>query len=335
MVNNRSPLHLIAIEEHFITKEVQKIWNDIGLSRSDPSLIHNLGIIGERLLNLSKARISLMDDAGVDIQVLSLTTPALHDIKAEIAKDISRRCNDAVAEAIARYPNRFQGFATLPVSDPEQAALELEYCIKTLGFKGVMLSGRINNKNLDHSDFLPIFESANNLKVPIFLHPRTPPQDICKTYYSNLSPDLDTAIATYGLGWHYDTGLQFIRLLLSGIFDRFPELQMILGHWGEMILFYVERLCTMKSIAKLNKPINEYFRKNLYVTASGMFLPDYLERAAQIVGKRRILFSTDYPYQHKSKYEIQSFLNECSLSDEDLSNFTHANWIRLTECKNE
>ena len=330
MVNSSSFLPLIAIEEHFLTEEVLRAWYDKGLSVTDPSLAHSTGLISERLLDLAQGRLALMDEAGVDVQVLSLTTPALHELGAE-SVDIARRCNDAIAEAIVRHPGRFQGFATLPVSDPQAAALELERCVKTLGFKGTMLSGRVGNRNLDHPDFMPVFECASMLGAPVLLHPRTPPLAVREAYYSDLSPELDVALATFGLGWHYDAGLQFVRLMVSGIFDRLPALQIILGHWGELIHFYAERLAVMGRVGNLNKPVSDYLKSNLYVTASGMFLPHYLERAANIVGKGRLLFSTDFPYQYRPGHEAQKFLDTCGLTDEDLSGFAHANWERLTQ----
>ncbi|MGC0955332.1 amidohydrolase family protein [Pantoea agglomerans] len=330
MVNSNALLPLIAIEEHFLIEEVLQVWHDSGLSATDPSLAHNTGKTGERLLDLAQERLALMDEAGVDIQVLSLTTPALHELGAA-SVDIARRCNDAIAEAIVRHPGRFQGFATLPVSDPQAAAMELERCVNTLGFKGTMLSGRVGDRNLDHPYFMPIFESASMLGTPVLLHPRTPPAAVREAYYSDLSPELDVAIATYGLGWHYDAGLQFVRLMVSGIFDRLPELQIILGHWGELVLFYAERLAVMGRVGNLKKPVSDYLKSNLYVTASGMFLPHYLERAASIVGKERLLFSTDFPYQYRPGHEARQFLDNCGLSGEDLSGFAHANWERLTQ----
>lgn len=330
MVDPNNPFPVIGVEEHFLTDEVLQAWVNAGLFASDPSLAHNSGITGERLLDMAQGRLALMDEAGVDVQVLSLTTPALHELGAA-SVEISMRCNDAVAEAIARHPGRFQGLATLPVFDPQAAALELERCIKTLGFKGTMLSGRVGTRNLDHTDFAPIFECASIMEAPVFLHPRTPPLAVRKAYYDGLNPEVDIALATYGLGWHYDAGLQFVRLMLSGIFDRLPGLQVILGHWGEMVLFYAERLSAMGGVAGLNRQISDYLKNNLYITSSGMFSPDYLQRAASIVGKERLLFSTDFPYQYRHGHVARRFLNECGLNDEDLSGFVHANWERLTQ----
>lgn len=233
-----------------------------------------------------------MDETGLDMQVLSLTTPGLHDLGAE-SVDLTRRTNDLLAEVVARHPARFQAMSTLPVAMPQDAALELERCVRALGFKGTMLSGRVGELNLDDRALSPVFEAAEVLGAPILLHPRVPAQAVRDTYYSSFAPEVDAAFATYGLGWHYDAGIQFLRLVLAGLFDRLPDLQVILGYWGELVLFYAERLAAMDRVSGLLHPIATYLHRNLYVTASSMFLPHYLERAVALVGTDRLLFSTD------------------------------------------
>jgi len=322
-------MKLIGIEEHFLTPEVQDAWTALGLDASDPSVGHQGGAVGRRLLDLADERIALMDETGLDVQVLSLTTPALHELGPE-SIDMARRINDGIAEAIARHPGRFQAFATLPVSRPEEAAREFERCVDTLGFKGTMLCGRVGTRNLDHPDLLPIFAAAARLQVPVMLHPRTPTAAVREAYYSGFKPEVDAALSTFGLGWHFDAGIQFVRLLLGGTFDRFPDLQLILGHWGEMVLFYAERLSAMDKVAGLEQPIAAYLRRNLYVTCSGMFLPHYLQRAADIVGFDRLLFSTDFPYQYRPGRDAARFLDSCGLDWEAKAGFAHRNWERLT-----
>jgi predicted TIM-barrel fold metal-dependent hydrolase len=322
-------MKLIGIEEHFLTAEVREAWTAIGLDAVDPSVAFHAGAIESRLLDLAEDRIALMDETGLDVQVLSLTTPSLHDLGAD-GVDLARRTNDAVAAAVARHPTRFQALATLPVARPEEAALELERCVETLSFKGTMLCGRVVDRNLDDPMFSPIFRSAAALKVPILLHPRVPDLAVRHAYYSGFSPDVDAAFATYGLGWHYDAGIQFLRLVLAGTFDRLPGLQMILGHWGELVLFYAERLAAMDRVAGLARPIAAYLRDNLYVTASGMFLPHYMERAMAIVGRDRLLFSTDFPYQYRPGSDARRFLETCGLEAADRAGFAHGNWERLS-----
>ncbi|QHC37338.1 amidohydrolase family protein [Komagataeibacter xylinus] len=323
-------MKLIGIEEHYLTADVRKAWEAIGLAATDPSAAAHSGEVERRLFDLADMRLVLMDETGLDIQVLSLTTPALHDLGQE-SVELARRANDAVAEVITRRPDRFQALAVLPVGQPEEAALELERCVRTLGFKGTMLCGRVGNRNLDHSDLWPIFESASALGVPVLLHPRTPASAVRSAYYSDFTPEVDAAFAMYGLGWHYDAGIQFIRLVLAGTFDRLPDLQVILGHWGEVVLFYAERLAAMDRVSGLAHPISVYLRRNLYVTASGMFSPHYLAHAASIVGEDRLLFSTDYPYQYRPGGDARRFLAECGLDDADKAAFAHGNWQRLTQ----
>ncbi|GAN55699.1 amidohydrolase family protein [Tanticharoenia sakaeratensis] len=323
-------MKLIGIEEHFLTPEVKDAWSTIGLNAADPSVAFHGGPLEKRLADLAEGRLALMDETGLDVQVLSLTTPSLHDLGPE-SVELARRANDAVAEAIARHPDRFQALATLPVASPDEAALEVERCVRTLGFKGTMLCGRVGHRNLDHADLLPIFQSAAALKAPILLHPRAPEKAVRDAYYSGFSPQVDAAFSCFGLGWHYDAGIQFLRLVLAGHFDRFPDLQIILGHWGELVLFYAERIANMDRVSGLDHSMATYFRRNLSVTASGIYLPHYLEQAARIVGHDRLLFSTDYPYQYRPGRDARRFLENCGLDKAATQGFAHGNWERLTE----
>lgn len=323
-------MKLIGIEEHFLTAEIRDAWHSLQLEALDPSVAFHSGIIERRLLDLAQERLVLMDETGLDVQVLSLTTPGLHDFGAESVV-IARRANDLLAEAVAGHPTRFQALATLPVTMPEEAAQELDRGVRSLGFKGTMLCGRVGACNLDHPDLMPIFECAHTLKVPILLHPRVPAMPVRETYYSGFEPQVNAALATYGLGWHYDAGIQFVRLVLSGLFDRLPALQVILGHWGELVVFYAERMAAMDGVSGLAHPMSHYLRRNLYLTASGMFLPHYLARACEIVGEDRLLFSTDFPYQYRQGGDARRFLGNCGLTDTALSKLAHGNWVRLTD----
>jgi predicted TIM-barrel fold metal-dependent hydrolase len=166
-------MKLIAIEEHFLTAEIRAAWVASAIGQEGTPGMERVKI-EERLDELGKGRIALMDESDVDVQVLSLTTPALHNLEAEESVDLARRTNDLVAATIANCPTRFQGFATLPTAAPSEAGLELERCVRTLGLAGAMLCGRTRDKNLDHPEFLPIFEAAARLGVPVFLHPQIP-----------------------------------------------------------------------------------------------------------------------------------------------------------------
>jgi uncharacterized protein len=322
-------MKLIAIEEHFLTKAVNDEWKK---DKDDP--IHKLhfGEIENRLGEIGSSRLQLMEETGIDVQVLSLTSPSLHNLGSE-SINIAIQTNDYVSEIIKKTPERFQGFATLPMFAPKEATKELERSVKNLGLKGAMLCGRTLEKNLDHKDFWELFECAENLGIPLFIHPQIPQKGVRDIYYSGFDELTNLAFSTFGLGWHYEAGIQFVRLVLAGVFDRFPNLQIILGHLGEVILFYTERLASLDRATKLNKPFIDYIRQNLYVTSSGMFSHSYLQRSIEIIGTDRILFSTDYPYQYRKGREARNFLEAIELSKEDKEKFAFANWERLTNAK--
>ena len=288
------------------------------------------GEIEERFDDLGKHRLELMDESGVDVQVLSATTPALHNLEPEESVTLARETNDLVAASVAKYPTRFQGFATLPTAAPKEAAAELERAVTRLGLVGTMLCGRTREKNLDHPDFLPIFGTAARLTVPLFVHPQILQRAIREVYYSGFGDLIDTAFATFGLGWHYEAGIQFVHLILAGVFDKYPDLQIILGHWGEVVLFYLERLNSLGRVAHLRRPMADYIRQNLYVTPSGMWSQPYLQRTLELVGPERIPFSTDYPYQYRPGGPGRSFIEEATLSPEQKEPFAHGNWGTLT-----
>lgn len=179
-------MKLIGIEEHYLTAEVREAWNAIDLASADPCVSIHSGELERRLLDLADRRIALMYETGLDVQVLSLTTPALHDLGLE-SVGLARSANDAIAEAVARRPDRLQASATLPVAMPDEAALELERCVRTLGFKGAILCGRVGHRNLDYPELRPLFESAAALNVPLLLHPRTPPRGSSRLLFRLLS----------------------------------------------------------------------------------------------------------------------------------------------------
>jgi predicted TIM-barrel fold metal-dependent hydrolase len=320
---------LIAIEEHFLTPEIRTAWAASAIGHEGTGAFDR-GEIETRLDDLGPQRLALMDESGVDVQVLSVTTPALHNLDPEPSVTLAQQTNDLVAATVAKYPTRFQGFATLPTASPEHVAAELERSVTQLGLKGAMLCGRTRDKNLDHADFRPMFKTAAALGVPLFIHPQIPQRAVRDVYYAGFGDPVDMAFAAFGLGWHYEAGIQFVRLVLAGVFDEYPTLQIVLGHWGEVVLFYLERMNSLGQLAKLQRPIAEYFQQNLYVTPSGMWSQAYLQRSLEIVGPERILFSTDYPYQYKPGKPGRSFLQEAALSAEQKELFAHGNWERLT-----
>ncbi|TPG21702.1 amidohydrolase [Sphingomonas koreensis] len=324
-------MRLIAIEEHILPPSVREAWASAPPPYDPVSAIADGGETGERLADLGEGRLALMDEQGVDVQVLSLTTPGLHNLEPGPAVEEARRVNDRLADACARHPSRFQGFAAVPTADPEAAPLELERAVRELGLKGALLCGRTRERHLDNAALRPMLAKAAELGVPLFIHPQTPALAVREANYAGISERADLALAAFGLGWHYEAGLEWVRLAAAGVFDELPKLQIILGHWGEVVLFYLERTAAVMSRAlELERPLGDYARRNLYVTGSGMWSEPYLRRCLEIVGPDRLLFSTDFPYQYRPGGEPRRFLETVDLDDAARRGLAFANWERLT-----
>ena len=323
-------MKIIALEEHFVTPELTAAWSGLPAVWADDSQTLNTSEIDERIGELGEARLRHMAETGVDVQVLSPTAPGVQSLDASIAVPLARNLNDLTAATVQRWPDHFEGFAALPTPDPQAAARELERAVGSLGLKGAFLYGRTRDRHLDHPDFLPIFEAAAALHVPVYLHPQTPSHSVREAYYSGIDDKLDTVFAGSGIGWHYETGVELVRLILAGTFDRFPDLQIIVGHWGEVVLFYLERIETMQKATKLDRPIADYLRTNVSVTPSGMFSPRYLRWAIEVLGVERIMFSADYPYQFAPDGGARAFIEQADLTPQDRELIASGNWNRLT-----
>lgn len=233
-------MKIVSLEEHFATPEIMAAWKELTPDLQDIAVKQSsIGDIKRRLFDFTGKRIRLMDEAGIAVQVLSLTTPGVQSLDSEKAVPLAHASNDILAEMVRDRPDRFQGFATLATPTPREAVRELERAIHELGLNGAILYGRTRDRNLDHPDFLPIFEAAAAMRAPLYLHPQSPRSAVRETYYHGFSDTLNGMFATAGIGWHYETGIQALRLVLSGVFDRFPDLQVILGHWGEVVLFFL------------------------------------------------------------------------------------------------
>ncbi len=323
-------MKIIGLEEHFVTADVLAAWRSLEPRWRDVALQHSDGgEIGARLLDLADQRTAAMDETGMDVQVLSLTAPGVQSLEPGQALALQTASNDLLAATVARRPDRFQGFATLATPDPSSAARELERAVKKLGLHGAMLFGRTRDRNLDHPDNWPIFEAAAALRAPLYIHPQSPAPAVREAIYSGLGESTDAALSTFGLGWHYETGVQILRMVLAGVFDRFPDLQLITGHWGEVVLFYLDRIDSLAGPAKLDRPVSEYFRKHVSVTPSGLWSQRYLRWALEVLGPERILFSSDYPYRFTRDGGARRFLEDANLSDADTTAIAHGNWERL------
>lgn len=322
-------MKIIGLEEHFIVPEVIRAWQSLDQSAGSPAADSSEDDTRRRLLDFGPGRIEALDAAGVDIQVLSLTTPGVQNLSAEAAIELARVSNDGVAEAVRANPDRFQGFATLPTPAPEVAARELDRAVRDLGLHGAMVFGRTGDRNFDHQDFWPIFETASALKAPLYMHPQVPARSVVDAYYTGFGETVDWLFARPGIGWHYEAGMQILRMVLAGVFDRFSDLKIITGHWGEVILFYLDRIDLIGRATKLPRTISEYVQQHVYVTPSGLFSQRYLRWAAEVISVDHILMSTDYPYGQVSDGAARGFLEQSQLNQENRYKVASGNWERI------
>jgi predicted TIM-barrel fold metal-dependent hydrolase len=319
---------LIAIEEHWNLPELTSAVKALPQDRGDPSVVlDGLGDNLERLHDIGDARIAAMDAQGVDLQILSLAPPGTHPLEPADARTLSRRANDIAAEAVGRHPTRLRAFATLPMADPTAAAAELERAAG-LGFVGAMVYGRTAETPLDDPRYDDLFAAAAALRQPVFIHPQIPSRTVREAVYSGFDPMTDLALATFGWGWHLEAAVAALRLIVRGTFDRHPGLQLVLGHWGELLLFWTDRADSLSSLAGLDRKVSDYVRSNIHITSSGMFNPTLLRHVLEVTTPDRLLFSTDYPFQRPGKTDIEKFLVELP-TDEDRDKFTAGNACSL------
>jgi hypothetical protein len=269
-----------------------------------------------------------MDAANVDVQVLSLTSPGTEQLEAAEAVALAREANDRLANAVRSHPTRFAGFATLPTADPSLAADELGRLVLEHGFKGAVINGHHRGRYLDDKFFWPIPERAQQLHVPIYLHPTQPPKPVIDASYTGFAPMVSEMLAGPGWGWHIETAVHVIRIILGGAFDKYPELQLVIGHMGEGLPFMLSRLDVMPmAMTKLARPISAYLRENVHYTFAGFnFTPTFLDLLLQ-VGVDRIMFSADHPYGSMS--EARAFLDRLPVSSADREKIAHSNAERL------
>lgn len=327
-----NPLKIIGLEEHFVTEKALQAWNQLDPQWQDAAKGATEAPEIKRLLSdLGPERFAVMDKIGLDVQVLSLTAPGLHGLAPTDAVALQKDTNDLLAATVRAHPDRLQGFATLATPAPAEAARELERAVTQLGLHGGMVFGRVREQTLDHPDFWPLFEAAAALKAPLYLHPQTPLPAVRAAYYNGLGDAVDSVFATFGIGWYYETGLQLLRLILSGVFDRFPDLQVIVGHWGEVVLFYLEEVEHLGRAAKLPRPLLDYVRRHVFITPSGSFKPRYLRWVIELVGVERLLFATDYPFlvNEQTPGSARRFLLDADLTDAERTRIASGNWEQL------
>jgi uncharacterized protein len=319
---------VIAIEEHWTTPRLTAALKDLPEESRDDSLAFNeMGDNLARLEDIGEARIAAMDEQGIDLQILSVAPPATGPLAPADALSLSREMNDLAVEAVHRNPSRLRAMSTLPMADPGAVAGELERAAG-LGFVGAMVYGRTGETPLDDPCYDDLFAAAASLGQPIFIHPQIPPRSIRQAAYAGFDPMTDLALSTFAWGWHLEAALAALRLIARGTFDRHPDLKIVLGHWGELLLFWEDRVNSLSRISGLERKVAEYIRTNFFITSSGMFNPALLRHSLSATTIDRLLFSTDYPFQRPTQPEIRRFLAEFD-SDEDREKFTGGNARRL------
>ena len=319
-------MRTISLEEHFTTPDLLRATGAYG----GGNLSGPIAAMQPKLLDVGAGRIAALDDAGIDFQVMSAAPIGFDDLDPATATALAAATNDELAAAIAAHPDRFGGFALLGMKEPDRAALELERCVTRLGLAGAMVSGTSDGSFLDAPRFLPVFEAAAQLGVPIYLHPAPPPPAVRTAYYSDLPELVGYLLSIGGWGWHAETGLHTLRLICSGLFDRLPSLQVVIGHMGEGLPYALARSSgALSGPARLRQNVADYLHTNVSVTTSGYFTLPPLRCAIDVIGIDRVMFSVDYPFSPNTAG--RTFLDEAAtiLNDADMHRLAHGNAERL------
>jgi predicted TIM-barrel fold metal-dependent hydrolase len=309
---------VIALEEHYYDRELAATFD--GPEGRAPETRRRLDDLGE-------LRLKEMDEAGIDVQVISHGAPSTQRLDAEAAVRLARNANDRLAQAIAAHPDRFAAFAALPTPDPKAAADELERTVTQLGFKGAMVHGLTNGVFFDDQRFWPIFERAQALDVPLYVHPAVPHKAVVEAYYQDYVADFPT-LQSAAWGFTVETATQGIRLVLSGVFDAYPDVKIILGHMGEGLPFLLWRIDhALSRPGNRSVSFREQFSQHFYITTSGNFSTPALLCSMMELGVDRILFSVDRPFV--PNIPGTKWMNELQLSAADKTKILSGNAKRL------
>lgn len=304
----------IATEEAFATQEqIDVFLRMIRDGTADKGMVSLWGFyatspseramqIMERLLDLGERRIADMDATGIDKAILALTSPGVQPmLDVDEAKGIAARANDTLAAACEKYPDRFIGLGTVAPQDPEWSAAEIRRGASELGFKGIQINSHTQGEYLDDPKFDPIFRALVDVGQPLYIHPATSPD-------SMIGPMLDAGLDGAIFGFGVETGMHLLRLITIGIFDKYPDLQIMVGHMGEALPYWLYRLDYMhqagvrsqryERMKPLKKTIAEYMRSNVLITNSGMAWEPAIKFCQQVVGEDRVMYAMDYPYQY-------------------------------------
>ena len=324
-MTTNSGMRVIALEEHYWDPEISTHFT----SKRDSTRESN---IVDRLHDLGETRLKEMDDAGIDLQILSHGAPSTQRFDAETAVKLAIPTNDRLAAFVETKPDRYAAFAALPTPDPKASADELERCVTKFGFVGAMVHGLTNGEFFDHKKYWPVFERAQALDVPIYMHPAYPHPDVVAAYYKDYLDDYPS-LASAGWGFTVETATQAIRLVLSGVFDAYPDLKIILGHLGESLPFSLWRIDQALS-RKENTGASSFrdtFASHFYITTSGNFSNPALLCCVMEMGVDRILFSVDYPFvDNKPGVDWTDTMPLCAEDKEKILNGNVTRLLRLS-----
>jgi predicted TIM-barrel fold metal-dependent hydrolase len=327
-------VRIVALEEHYTVPRIVAGVSPDAIARrgfpTDPNFVWAQTTKRNELADLGDARLADMDAGGITTQVLSVAGPGADLVPGQPGIDLARAYNDALAEACVRHPTRYRGFAHLPMLAPEAAADELERAVKDLGFHGALVNGATDGRFLDDPAFEPILARAEELDLPLYLHPGIPTEPVRNTYYDNLPGNFSFILALSAWGWHADTAIHALRLALSGALDRHPRLKIIIGHMGEALPFMLDRIDeTTAATAKahLRRSVRQAILDQVWITTSGFFTMVPFMAALMSFGVDRIMFSVDYPFASNAR--ARAFLDALPVSPADRAKIAHGNADRL------
>ena len=310
-------MRCIALEEHVLPAELADEVRGAARSEQQDRLRRALQDVGE-------GRLAVMDEAGVDVQVLSVVAPGSQVAESGRAVELARELNDRTAEAVRAHPDRFDALASLPTQVPEAAAEEARRAVEELGFCGVVLNGHTGGRFLDQPEFEPVLAAVEQLGVPAYLHPSYPPRAVSEAYFGGMDPGLGAALSTAGWGWHVETGMHVLRMAVGGVFDRHPGLQLVIGHMGENLPFSLLRADAVLSPQLPGpRPVAEVVRSHVHLTISGYTTVPPLQCALEVFGADRVLFAADHPFGDSAEHV--RFLQRAPISPADRAKIAHGN----------
>ena len=308
-------MRTITLEEHFVTQDFIKATHGYG-----PDTPPQIQAMRDKLLDLGDQRLAAMDEAGIDLQVLSLAALGVNTLAPAEQTAVLRSVHDEAAAAVKAHPDRFKAFATPGLKEPANAVKELERCVQDLGFVGALFDGTTDGKFLDAPEFFPVLEAASELNVPVYVHPAPPPPQVAEIYYSGLPGEVGHLLSIAGWGWHAENGLHALRLIVSGLMDKLPELKVIIGHMGEGVPYALARCNGILSpAAHLKRSVTDTFKEQFYVTTSGYFTRPPFECAREVFGFEHMMYSVDYPFSPNTRGV--EFLKQLNLSEDESSAF--------------